>query len=551
MLITGGVSLLLPHIAGRAVDAVLIDKSLASLRGWILVLFALYVATAGLEFAEGYITRATAARMLRTLRARLHAHLVELSPAFFERERVGELLSRLTTDIKEIGGVLTHSLVQGAQQALVLVGALVLMLGLHAGLTGVMLLAVPPLAIAAALFANRFEKLGERTQQLQADANVAAEEALAGVRTVQSFVRQREERARYGRALDALLALGLQNAKVWGAYSAVVSMLGFSAVTLVIWYGATLLIADELTPGALMSFMLYTVTAGTTIAGLAFTWGELGNVAGATKRVRELLATPPAISSAPGARRLAHVRGAFRFTDVRFAYPTKPEQPAADGVSFAAEPGEMVALVGPSGGGKTTLASLLVRFFDPQAGAVALDGVDLRALELDQVRGAIGYVSQEVFLFGGTVAENLRYGKPDATLAELRAAAAAAHALAFIDKLPSGFDTVLGERGVRLSAGERQRLAIARVFLKDPPIVVLDEATSALDAESEHAVQQAFDRLLEGRTTLVIAHRLATVRRATRVVVIEGGRVVEVGSHGELSAGSGTYRRLCELQMLV
>lgn len=299
-----------------------------------------------------------------------------------------------------------------------------------------------------------------------------------------------------------------------------------------------------------MSFMLYTVTAGAAIASLTHVWGGLQAAAGATQRVRELLATPSAVAD-PTEPLTVHAPRTFAFEGVTFAYPSKPDLPALSDFTLHAAPGDVIALVGPSGAGKSTVASLLVRFYDPQQGRVTLDGVDVRRLRVADLRTAIGSVSQDVFLFGGTVAENLRYGKLDATADELRAAAEAAQALAFIERLPQGFDTVLGERGVRLSAGERQRIAIARVVLADPRIVILDEATSALDAASERAVGLAFERLLEGRTTLVIAHRLATVRRASCVLVLDHGRVVEQGVHDELVAADGIYRRLCELQMLV
>jgi subfamily B ATP-binding cassette protein MsbA len=551
LVLTGGIGLVLPAIAGGAIDAVLVERDVERLRTWVLRLFALYAVVAVIDFFEGYVLRATASRLLRDLRRRLHSHLLTLTPAFFERERVGELLSRLSEDVAAIGNVLTRELVSGAQQALLLAGALTMMLVTHARLTGVMLLAVPPVAIAAVVFGRRFEKLSRERQKRLAEATVAAEESLAGIRTVQAFVREGAERERYGAAVDRVLELGLRLARIWAAYEALVTMLGFSAITLIIWYGATLLLDGALTPGELTSFVLYTGTAATAIASITGVWAGLQSAAGSTQRIRELLATEPAIADAPGARPLGRSAGAFRFEGVRFAYPSKPDVPALDGVTIEARAGDIVALVGASGAGKSTLASLLLRFYDPQEGAVLVDGVDVRTTTLESLRGSIGYVSQDVFLFGGTVAENLRYGKLDASEDELRRAARDAHALEFVERLPQRFDTVVGERGVKLSAGERQRLSIARVLLADPRIVVLDEATSALDAESEHAVQRAFERLFEGRTTLVIAHRLATVRRATRVVVLEGGRVVEQGAHDELIASSGTYRRLCELQMLV
>ncbi len=550
LLLSGGVSLLLPAVAGRVVDAALTDKSLERMRAIVLGLIGLFAVAGALDFVEHYALRSAAARMLRDLRVRLHGHLLGLSQGFFESQRVGDLLSRLGTDVATLGSTLTDHLVGGAQQALVLAGALAILLATNAGLTGVMLLAVPPVVIAAVLFGMRFEKLSKQEQEALAEANVVAEESLAGIRTVQAFAREGLERARYAEKQDRAYAISLREARVWGAFGGVVSFLAFSALTLVLWRGGTLVVGGRLTAGELTSFLLYTATVAGAVGSLTALYGSFRRAAGATERVRGLLATAPGIADAPDARPLPRPRGHVAFRGVRFVYPSADGKPAVDGVDLDAPPGTCVALVGPSGAGKSTLVSLLLRFHAPQSGAVTVDGEDVARIRLADLRGAIGLVPQDIFLFGGTVAENIRYGRPGASDADVRAAAEAAQAHGFVSALPKGYGTVVGERGVRLSAGERQRIAIARVFLADPPIVVLDEATSALDSESERLVQLAMERLFRGRTSLVIAHRLATVRRATRVVVLRSGRIAEEGTHDELFARGGLYRNLCELQML-
>jgi ATP-binding cassette, subfamily B, bacterial MsbA len=551
MVLSGSVALILPSVAGRVVDAALVEKSLDRLKEIILGMLVLFAISAGLGFFVNNLLRVTAAQMLKALRQRLHAHLLTHPPSFFERERVGDLLSRLTSDVGSIGEVLTSHLVGGAQQLLVLVGGLTILLVLHPRLTGWMLLAVPPVVLAAVFFGFRFEKLSKDQQKRHADANVAAEESFAGIRTVKAFVREDVERNRYGELLERVLAMAFRLARVWGAFTAVVTFCTFAALTLVLWFGGKLVILGELTPGQLTSFLIYTGMVGGAIGSVASLYGSLSSAAGATQRVRELLESVPAITDPPDPVPLARPKGSLAFRRVRFRYPGKEDSaPAIDGIDLALAPGEVVALVGPSGGGKSTLVSLLLRFHDPQEGEVRLDEVDVRRYALADLRRAIGLVPQEIFLFGGTVAENIRYGRIDAGDEEVRLAASSAQAHEFIAALPQGYDTLVGERGVRLSTGERQRIALARVFLKDPPVVLLDEATSSLDAQSEHLVQRALGRLFEHRTTLVIAHRLATVRRADRVVLLDRGRIVEQGTHEELLANDGLYRRFCELQLL-
>jgi subfamily B ATP-binding cassette protein MsbA len=551
MLVSLAVSLALPYVLKLVVDATVVQKDLENLRTVIFVMIGLFALQGVLHYFESLILRGTAARLVLSLRGKLHAHLLRHSPAFYESQRVGDLLSRLTSDVDTIGTTLTSSLVSGLHSLLVLVGAITILLVTEARLTGLMLLAVPPVVLAAVFFGFRIKRLSRRQQKLSADANVVAEESFAGIRTIVAFTREEAERDRYGSRLESVLQIALRMARVWGAFGGVVTFLGFSAMTFVLWTGGKMVISGELGLGDLTLFLGYTIMIASNLGSAASLYAGLNSAIGATDRVRQLLETRPTIVDAPDARALPAPEGHIAFEGVTFRYPTQEtDSPALADVDLVVEPGEVIALVGPSGGGKSTLVGLLLRFHDPQQGRATFDSHELPSLRLQDLRGAIGLVPQEIFIFGGTIGENIRYGRTDASDAEVEAAARAAHAWDFIAALPRGLDTLVGERGIRLSVGERQRLAIARVFLKDPAVVVLDEATSSLDAESEHLVQEALGRLFEGRTTLVVAHRLATVRRATRVILLDRGRVVEQGTHPELLEQNGMYRRFCDLQMI-
>jgi subfamily B ATP-binding cassette protein MsbA len=550
MLAGSAVWLAAPKVAGMVVDAAVLRGNTDALNRTALALVGLFAGMGALSFVQHYLLEAVGARILRDLRGRLFDHLVGLTPEFYETRRVGELLSRLGSDLTVVQRAVTGQIPGGIQSALAFVGTLVLLLVLHTRLTLLALAVIPPVILLAVFYGRRLEKFATRVQDALADTASVAEEALTGLRTVQTFARERYETGRYRQRLADLFRLELSKFRLEGVFIGLLQFAGFSAFAVVLWYGGRLIARGDLTPGELTSFLLYTFSIAATVGTLAGLYAGYTELRGASARVFQLLDTPPALADPPDHQPLGRPHGRVELCDVGFAYPSSDGRLALDGVTLRVEPGEMVALVGPSGAGKTTLFSLLLRFYDPTAGEIRLDGHDLRRLVRADLRRAIGVVPQEIFLFSASVEENLRYGHPEATPEQVRAAAEAAGADGFIRALPSGYAELVGERGVKLSAGQRQRIAIARAFLKNPAVLLFDEATSALDAESEEIIQRALAALFAGRTTLVIAHRLATARRADRILVLDQGRVVGSGTHAELYAGSELYRRYWELQSL-
>jgi ATP-binding cassette subfamily B protein len=487
-------------------------------------------------------------RVAADLRRAVFDHLTRLDAAFYEGARTGELMSRLTADVALLQSLIGSAVSMGLRNALTGAGAFVMLVLTSPRLAGIMAVVVPLVVLPMIAFGRRERRLSRAAQERVADLAAAAEETINAMRTVQAFTQEEAERRRYGAASEAAVRAALRRVANRTALILTVILLGFGAVTFALWTGGQDVIAGRMTGGDLTAFVFYAVmlaSAGATVSEL---WGEIQRAAAAADRLAELLAARPAIAPPPHPVRLPPPEGRVAFRDVTFRYPSRPEAKALDGFNLAVAPGETVALVGPSGAGKTTVLALLLRFYDPQRGAVLLDGVELARAAPEEIRRRIALVPQDPVLFSTSVMENIRYGRPEASEAEVRAAAEAASAAAFIEALPEGYATHLGARGVMLSGGQRQRIAIARAILRDPPVLLLDEATSALDAESEHAVQQALARLSAGRTTIVVAHRLATVRRADRIVVMEAGRIVATGTHGALLAEGGLYARLAALQ---
>ena len=550
---SAGIGLVFPLVVGHLLDAAFVRANawqLDRIAGGLLILFAVQ---ALLNFVQVYFLSATGERVVAALRKELFAHLVKLSPGFFADRRSGELTSRLSTDTALLQAVLSHQLSELARQSLYLVGGIIMMTRTHPRLTATTLAVVPIVVGAALIFGRMLRRASMGVQDRVADAMGSAGEAFSQIRVVQSFTREKEEVRRYDALLADVITAALRRARIRGVFFGVITFCAFGGVVAVMWQGGRLVLDGTLTPGSLVQFLLYTITVAASVGALASLFGSYQEAVGAVKRVFELLETKPQIEEPKNPVHLQlPARGHVRFENVHFAYaPGLPE--VLGGVSFEIAPGEVVALVGVSGAGKTTVASLLPRFWDVGAGRITLDGHDVRNLALTDLRGAIGLVPQEPTLFSGTVRENIEYavaGDRVPTDAEIIAASRAAHAHEFVERLPDGYETRVGERGVKLSGGQRQRLAIARVFLKNPAVVVLDEATSSLDSESEALVEQAMEELLRGRSTLIIAHRLSTVRRADRALVIDKGAIVEEGSHDTLLARNGQYARLYRRSVL-
>jgi len=516
---------------------------------WFLILglnaVVLGVATAVRYF---YVTK-TGERVVADLRKGLFDRILTLDPSFFAQMRTGEVLSRLTTDIALVETLLTTSVSFALRNFLTLLGGVALLFVVSPKLTGLVLLTAPVLIAPIFIFGRSVRKLTVRSQDRFANAVGFAGESVDAIETVQAFGRVRSAIDRFGAVVEDAFGVSLVRMKARAWMTAVIIVVVFGGVTFVLWLGAQDVARGVMTPGALLQFVLLSVFTAGAVGALGESWGDVQKASGAMERIDELMRATPSI--APPAHPVAlpsPAEGRVAMAGVRFAYPGRPDLPALKGFDLSVRPGETVALVGPSGAGKSTVFRLLLRFYDPQEGAVSVDGVDVRAADPVEVRGRFAWVSQEAPLFSGSALENIRFGREAASEAEVRQAAEEAQALGFIEALPEGFGTALGERGKSLSGGQRQRLAIARALVRDAPILLLDEATSALDAENERLVQAALDKAMETRTTLVIAHRLATVLRADRIVVMEDGAVVETGTHHELVARGGLYAHLAELQ---
>jgi ATP-binding cassette subfamily B protein len=547
-------SLAFPYMAGTLVDSVLKGSTPLAASNFelnraaigLIVVLALQSACAFFRFLW---FNDVAQRSLADLRRDTFARLLRLPMAFHGQRRVGELGSRLSTDLAQIQDTLTEAIPQFLRQSAILVGGIVLIALTSWRLTVLMLVTVPVLVVAAVIFGEVIRKVAKEAQDRLAESNVVVEESLQNIATVKAFANEPFEESRYRSRLNAYLTVALRGATYQGAFVAFIVFALFGSLVLVLWYGARLVLAGDLSAGELTRFMLYTLYVSGAVGSFAELYSQVQRTLGASQRVRELLRELTE-QTGGGVHPDKHARGEASFENITFRYPGRPEIEVLRGVNLEVKAGQRVAVAGPSGAGKSTLVSLLLRFYDPEAGRVVLDGRDVRDYDLQELRRLVAVVPQEVILFGGTIEENIAYGRPGASLLEVEEAARQANAHEFVAAFPQGYQTTVGERGVQLSGGQRQRIAIARAILRDPALLILDEATSSLDAQSERLVLEALDRLSQGRTALVIAHRLSTVRSADRIFVLQDGRTVEAGTHEELvTRTNGVYQNLSRLQL--
>jgi ATP-binding cassette subfamily B protein len=523
-------------------SAAMLDQGLALLIGTVLII-------AMGTFVRFYYISWIGERVVADIRKAVFSHILKLSPGFFETTKTGEILSRLTTDTSLLQQVIGSSFSIAVRNGFALVGGIAMLIYTNPKLTALVALVVPAVLVPIIWYGRKVRKLSRESQDRVADVGSYAEENLNAIRTVQAFVHEDRDRAFFSSNVEGAFTTAMRRIFARAMLGAVVILLVFSAIAAVVWVGGRGVIAGDITAGELSAFIFYSITVAASVGAMTEVMSDLQRAAGATERLIEILEMEPDIMAPANPKPMPQpARGAVNFDDVTFHYPSRPETAALKGLTLAIAPGEHVALVGPSGAGKTTVFQLLLRFYDPKSGVVRIDGMDLRDVDPREARARIGLVSQDPVIFAADAMENIRYGRPDATDAEVHAAAEAAAAMEFIQKLPDGMKSFLGERGVRLSGGQKQRIAIARAILRDPALLLLDEATSALDAENERLVQTALERLMVGRTTMVIAHRLATVVNADRIAVIDDGRLVATGRHDQLLVSNPLYARVAKLQ---
>lgn len=549
LVVSAGAMLAVPMAVRRMIDFGFGGQDGQLIDQYFMMLIFIGAVLALASASRFYLINWLGERVVCDVRSDVFRHLTKLGPAFYETAHSGEMMSRLTADTTQIKSAAGTALSQLLRNAIMLIGALIMMVVTSPSLSTLVLLAIPAIVLPLVGIGRRVRKLSRKAQDHLAEASAYASENLTAVRTMQAFSHQDVVADRYKRAVESTFDAAKERMKARAGLTALSILLVTASIVGVLWYGSSSVISGELTGGRLGQFVLYALFAAGALAELSEVWGEISQAAGAAERLAELMQMTPAIASPANPKALpTPPTGTLSFEDVTFAYVSGGKTPALRNVTFDIAPGETVAVVGPSGAGKTTLFHLILRFYDPTSGSIKLDGVDVREADLLEVRARTALVPQDVALFADTVTENIRYGSPDATQADVEAAAKTAQAHDFIAGLSHGYDTQLGERGVTLSGGQRQRLAIARAVLKDAPLLLLDEATSALDAENEAQVQRALDEVMKARTTLVIAHRLSTVQGANRILVMDEGRIVEQGTHAELLDKGGLYQRLAKLQ---
>jgi len=548
LVVAAGSSLVLPVAVRQMIDQGFSKSNTAHIDQYFLLLFAVAVVLGIFTAARFYFVSWLGERVVADIRSAVYRHVIGMSPAFFEVTRTGEVLSRLTTDTTLIQVVVGTSMSMALRNMLLVIGGLAMLTITSPRLTGYTIGLLLFVILPIVTFGRKVRRLSRASQDRVADSSALAGERLNAVSLVQAFTQTDSEASRFGASVDEAFATALRRNRTRALLTAIMIVMVFGAIVLVLWLGARSVLGGTMTAGELSQFVLYAVMVAGGIGSLSEVWGDVQRAAGASERLMELLAAKSDIVVAANPVALPAPRGELAFEHITFNYPSRPDHPSLIDLTLAVKAGETVAVVGPSGAGKSTLFQLLLRFYDPRKGRVLVDGVDVRQADPDAVRARIGIVPQDTVIFSADALENIRYGRAGATDDEVKQAAKSAIADDFIMRLPDGYKTFLGERGVRLSGGQRQRIAIARAILKNPPILLLDEATSALDAESERLVQAALDNLLQNRTTLVVAHRLATIRKATRIVVMDEGRIVAIGTHDSLVREDGLYARLAELQ---